>query len=169
MDITLYTRRKIIVYHLPYTLEVHTASHDFCGDHNPAFALPHTTNAFIALFLSHTSMQAIYIRDPAHHKLFRQRGCTYLCGSEDEDRGIIWSCEMAEQTGKLGLVVSDISQALVDERQRRVSEISIISGKFSQWFHCTHLRPTTIRIGSCNISIAIFSAPAGSVALKTAF
>jgi hypothetical protein len=54
-----------------------------------------------------------------------------LCRSEDEDRWIVWFCKIVQQTGKLGLVVSDISQALLDKRQWRVSGLLIIMGKFS--------------------------------------
>ena len=43
MNITLNSRRKVIVNDFSNSFEVHTTSHNFCSDHDPAFSFPHPT------------------------------------------------------------------------------------------------------------------------------
>jgi len=90
-----------------------------------------------------------------------------LCRCEDEDGRIVRSSQISKQTRQLGLIVSNIGQALLNERQWSIPWKN--SEKCFELGLKTDLRPTTMRTGSRIISIAVFSTAAGRVALNTAF
>lgn len=64
MDITLHAGGEVVVDHLPYTFEIHSSCHNLCRYHDPALTATHSGNSVVALFLSHTRVQAVYVGYP---------------------------------------------------------------------------------------------------------
>lgn len=168
MDIALHALREVIVDDFSDTLEVHASRHDFRANHDPAFPTPHACDGVFPFLASHTGMQAVHIRYAIEHELFCQRRCARLRRNEHEKRWIVRLGQILQKGRQLGRIIRDVCERLRDERQRRVPESLSVLVALSGWAE-THFNPTTTRIGSRSILMATFSAPAGRVALNTAF
>ena len=97
MNVTLNTRRKVVVDYLSYTFEVHTSGHHLRAHHDPAFSVAHTTYSIISLFLGHASMQTINVWYPIEGQLFRQRGSPRLSGRKNKEWWIVRLREIRQE------------------------------------------------------------------------
>jgi len=120
MHIALYTGREVIIDYLPYTLKVHTSSHDFRADHHPTLAFAHSAHGVLSLFLAHPCMEAIHVGDTVQDEFLREGRRTRLGGREDKDRWVVRLCKVGKESGKFGLVVRDVCEGLGNKGERSI-------------------------------------------------